>query len=126
MERRPRPRRTRSARPRSRRPRPPPRSRRPATPARTSTRSRARPLDDRARPFLELGALAAVELLPGRQRAWISTVDEEDPVQMIDLVLEGAGRQAALDLDMLGALPVEVRQTNAHVPLQVAAQVRHR
>ena len=43
----------------------------------------------------------AVELLPGRERPRIGPVDEEDAVEVIDLVLEGAGRQPALDLLVL-------------------------
>ena len=59
-------------------------------------RSRFQLLLEPGDPPHELVALVAVELLPGGERPRIRPVDEEDAVEVIDLVLEGAGRQAAL------------------------------
>ena len=41
---------------------------------------------------LELLAVEALELLPGGQRPRVGAIDEQDPVEVVDLVLEGARR----------------------------------
>ena len=45
---------------------------------------------------------------------------------MVDLVLEGPGGEAALDLGALDPVAVEVADADVDVAGQLAAQVRHR
>ena len=68
----------------------------------------------------------ALELLPGRERARVGAVDEEDAVEVVDLVLERAGGQAALHLLVLAAVAVEVADADVDLARHVAAQVGHR
>ena len=49
-----------------------------------------------------------------------------DAVEVVELVLEGPGRQPAPDLIVLGSIAVEIAQPDVHVARHLAAQVRHR
>src|SRR6185312_12233980 len=71
----------------------------------------------------EIVALMAVELLPGREGPRIRAVHEEDAVEVVHLVLEGAGRQPLLHLLLLLALAVEIADPNREVARQAAPQV---
>src|ERR1700754_2051679 len=58
--------------------------------------SRADPRDQLFDPRDELVLAVALELLPGREAPHVRhAVDEEDAVEVVDLVLEGAGGQPA-------------------------------
>ena len=60
------------------------------TPVRAVTTPPARPA--RATAALELLAAEALVLLPGGERPRVGAIDEQDPVEVVDLVLEGARR----------------------------------
>jgi hypothetical protein len=80
-----------------------------------------------ARAPLEVLAVEAVELVPGAECAGIRhPVHEQDAVEVVELVLEGAGGQAAAHLLVLDAVAVEVAHAHVHVPRHLAPQVRHR
>ena len=51
-------------------------------------------------------------------------VEEEHAVEVVELVLEGPGGQARADLVVLGAVAVEPAHADAHVAVDLAAQVR--
>ena len=70
----------------------------------TPTRS-----DEPARALHELVAVEALELLPGGERARVADpVEEQDAVEVVELVLERAGGEAAPDLVVLDPVAVEV------------------
>ena len=70
-------------------------------------------------------AVVALELLPGRERGRVAdAVEEQHAVEVVELVLEGAGRQAEADLVVLGAVAVEAADPDADVAVDLAAQVR--
>ena len=68
-----------------------------------------------------------LELLPrGERRRVGDTVEEQAPVEVVALVLERAGGEAALDLVVGDAVAVEVTDPDGHVAVDRAAQVGHR
>src|SRR5829696_6040907 len=115
----------RSRLPRSRPARRSPRVHHRATPARTSRSSRAHPLHEPARSLDELVLVEALELRPRRQRAGIADpIHEQDPVEVVELVLERPGGEPAPHLVVLVAVAVEVTQPDAYVTRHLAAEVR--
>src|SRR5918995_6081540 len=105
----------------------PPRSRSASSSTRCSTTRSAEAFVQRLGPRDERVAVVARELLPGREGARVAyPVEEQHPVEVVELVLEGAGGQALARLLALGAVAVEPSHADAHVALDLAAQVRDR
>ena len=70
--------------------------------------------------------VVALELGPGRERARVGAVDEDLAVEVIDLVLVGAGLEAVHDLVDRVAVAVPGLDADVDVALHHAAQVRAR
>src|SRR5579863_10271760 len=76
-------------------------------------------------PLQELRETVALELLPGRKRMRVGPVDEQHPVEMIDLVLEGTCRKPLRDDLVPHAISIEKLHEDLGVPVDVAPQSRH-
>ena len=79
-----------------------------------------------ADPLDELLAVVALEVLPGHQRARVGAIDDQSAVEVVDLMLEGAGRQSAFDLVVLDSFAVQVADADIDVTRHLGAQVGQR
>src|SRR5690606_30975475 len=82
--------------------------------------------DERSGALGEGGGVVALKAIPGGERGGVGDAIEEDlAVEVVDLVLEGARREAA-DLPLPGvALAVERAHADLGVTAHDAAEVRH-
>src|SRR5258705_5012513 len=89
-------------------------------PARTRGSLRTYPREPRL-------AVETVELLPGHERARVvHAIEEQDPIQVVDLVLERS-RAEPLEGVLAGfAVAVEVAHPDGGEALELASEARHR